>query len=421
MSQKAERPTLSGQRIKTRKRDEKEKYDPIGFRDQLLQGLQDQTDVDQISRFLDQAGGKLDYRRYGETLFDILIAGGILAPGGSLVQDADGNKPFSTKACLFQQDDNTDAIKSFAQVFVKLMRRYKYLEKMFEEEMKKILSFLKGFEESQRHRLAMATAFWLAGSILPPACLINLLQEHLVKDGIAIDFLLEVFVTWKHERDIASLKNALKKAGLDNRLMEFFPPNKRSTEYFKSVFDEKGLSDIVQFHNLQAHAETKKQLQKELDRMIKDEENPKQLATYIRETMQRHGLEDKDVVTILWNAVMGSVEWNKKEELVAEQAFKHLKHYAPIFAEFTGNSKAELALLVKIQEYCYDNMSFMKTFHKIVLLFYKTEVIGESVILHWYREGHSSKGKSVFLEQMKRLVEWLQNAEEESEEEDDED
>jgi hypothetical protein len=78
MSQKAEKPTLSGQRIKTRKRDEKEKYDPIGFRDQLFQGLQDQSDVDQILRFLDQAGGKLDYRRYGESLFDILIAGGIL-------------------------------------------------------------------------------------------------------------------------------------------------------------------------------------------------------------------------------------------------------------------------------------------------------------------------------------------------------
>jgi hypothetical protein len=114
----------------------------------------------------------------------------------------------------------------------------------------------------------------------------------------------------------------------------------------------------------------------------------------------------------LWNAVMGSVEWNKKEELVAEQAFKHLKYYAPIFAEFTVNSKAELALLLKIQDYCYDNMAFMKTFHKIALLFYKTDVLTETVIIHWYREAHGSKGKSVFLEQMKKLVEWLQNAEE---------
>lgn len=99
MSQKVEKPVLSGQRIKTRKRgkfcdflnlwkrlkyalvppDEKERYDPIGFRDGIITGLDKcSNDFEAISRFLDQAGNKLDYRRYGECLFDILIAGGIL-------------------------------------------------------------------------------------------------------------------------------------------------------------------------------------------------------------------------------------------------------------------------------------------------------------------------------------------------------
>lgn len=32
--------------------------------------------------------------------------------------------------------------------------------------------------------------------------------------------------------------------------------------------------------------------------------------------------------------------------------------------------------------------------------------------MKWYKESHSPKGKSVFLEQMKKFVEWLQNAEE---------
>jgi len=79
MSQKAEKPVLSGQRIKTRKRDEKEKYDPIGFRDAVIQGLEKTgSDLEAVSKFLDSAGSKLDYRRYGEVLFDILIAGGLL-------------------------------------------------------------------------------------------------------------------------------------------------------------------------------------------------------------------------------------------------------------------------------------------------------------------------------------------------------
>ena len=40
------------------------------------------------------------------------------------------------------------------------------------------------------------------------------------------------------------------------------------------------------------------------------------------------------------------------------------------------------------------------------------EVVSEDVILKWFKDGHSQKGKSVFLEQMKGFVEWLQNAEE---------
>lgn len=79
MSQKAEKPVLSGQRTKTRKRDEKEKYDPTGFRDAVIQGLDKAgNDLEAVLKFLDTVGSKFDYRRYGEALFDILIAGGLL-------------------------------------------------------------------------------------------------------------------------------------------------------------------------------------------------------------------------------------------------------------------------------------------------------------------------------------------------------
>lgn len=51
----------------------------MGFRDAIISGLDKcANDFEAISRFLDGAGNKLDYRRYGENLFDILIAGGIL-------------------------------------------------------------------------------------------------------------------------------------------------------------------------------------------------------------------------------------------------------------------------------------------------------------------------------------------------------
>ena len=179
MSQKAELPSLTGHRTKTRKRDEKQVNNPTGFRDSVVEGLsktgpegaditdtevtregsapifktttnifrQVGLDLDAVFKFLDTAGNKLDYRRYGEVLLEILIAGGLLAPGGTIQPDAD-KTVVQTRACIFQDAYDLDRTKAWdSMVFVKLMRRYKYLEKMLTEEMSKILVYLKGFSE----------------------------------------------------------------------------------------------------------------------------------------------------------------------------------------------------------------------------------------------------------------------------------
>lgn len=95
--------------------DEREKYDPTGFRDAVLLGLEKAgNDLEAISKYLDAAGSKLDYRRYGEVLFDILIAGGLLVPGGSIAQD--GDKPVKTSACVFEQLEDMESMRNFEQV-----------------------------------------------------------------------------------------------------------------------------------------------------------------------------------------------------------------------------------------------------------------------------------------------------------------
>ena len=59
--------------------DEKKQYDPSGFRDAILEGLEAAgSDLEAVSKFLDVSGSKLDYRRYGVNLIEILIAGGLL-------------------------------------------------------------------------------------------------------------------------------------------------------------------------------------------------------------------------------------------------------------------------------------------------------------------------------------------------------
>lgn len=49
----------------------------------------------------------------------------------------------------------------------------------------------------------------------------------------------------------------------------------------------------------------------------------------------------------------------------------HPQQYSPLLKAFTSQGSSELTLLLKIQEYCYDNIHFMKAFQKIVVLLYK--------------------------------------------------
>ncbi|XP_076268066.1 basic leucine zipper and W2 domain-containing protein kra [Rhynchophorus ferrugineus] len=418
MSQKVEKPVLSGQRIKTRKRDERERNDPIGFRDAIISGLDKcANDFEAISRYLDGAGNKLDYRRYGECLFDILIAGGILVPGGSLSQEGDG--PHKTDACIFNASDeiNMDEMKNWEQVFIKLMRRYKYLEKIFQDEIKKILMFVKYFKQTERKKLAAMLALWISnGSVLFTAVLV-LNNSHLVKDHLALDFLIDIFNNWRTERGVNSLYSAIRKVNLEQHFSTFIPDTKQSQVYFRNAFQKSGLDEILKLYEDQHQQAAKKELQSTLADALAENKPLRDIISDIKEIAARDNIQEHETACIIWTTVMDIPEWSKKEELVTDQAVRHLKVFTVLFSAFTQSAKAELSLLLKVQEYCYSNMTFMRAFHKIVMLFYKTDVISEQAILKWYTQDYNVKGKMMFVDQMKQFVEWLQNAEEESDSE----
>ncbi|XP_063952961.1 eIF5-mimic protein 2-like [Lytechinus pictus] len=421
MSQKEQKPTLTGHRTRTRKRDEKEKYDPTGFRDSILQGLNEAgTDLEQVSKFLVETGHKLNYRLYGETLLDILFAGGILAPGGSVVEDTDKTKVCRSEVCVFTTEEDVKAMQNFwEQVFSKVTRRFKYLEKKLQDELSKIILFLKGFSEMERKKVAMFTSILLAENEVDAKCLLNLFNDHLVKDGIALQFAVDMFAVWLKEKDMTSIATVLSKAQLDNRLLELMPISKRSEANFENIFTEAGLTDFAKYQRARAHAESKKQLYKELSEIFEESGDIKEIQSVIQETMKKNDFTGKDIIGVLWRVMMNSHEWPKKEELIPEQVGRCFKNYMPLFKTFVNNERTEAELLLKMQEYCHANMR--KMFSKMVTWFYSSDVLSEDEILKWYKCNNNLKGKAYFNEQMKKFVDWLNTAEEESDEDDDED
>ncbi|XP_076456175.1 eIF5-mimic protein 2-like [Babylonia areolata] len=418
MNNKVEKPTLSGTRLKTRKRDEKEKYDPNSFRDAVIQGLNEtQGDLEKVSKFLDVSGSRLNYRRYADVLFDILFAGGILAPGGFIVEDAIEPKSSRTDVCIFKCEASPDKIRGYYEVFYKLIRRYKYLEKAFEEEVRKVLVFQKGFQGEERQKLAIVTGYILANTLASPRVLEALFEEHLVKEGLSLESASQIFTVWLKEKDLREVFSALKRVHIDSRLQELFPANKRNAQTMATYFRDKGLGAIADMQTSSQATKAKKEAQKALSEMISEDSPMSEMTEFARDLVKTRGMTETEVTITIWNAVMQGVEWNKKEDQVAEQAMKHLLTFTTLLTSVATTPRAQLALVLKVQDFCYDNMSFLKTFQKVIVMLYNKDVLEEQVILHWYKQAHGAKGKSVFLDQMKSFVEWLQSAEEESDEE----
>jgi len=51
------------------------------------------------------------------------------------------------------------------------------------------------------------------------------------------------------------------------------------------------------------------------------------------------------------------------------------QNYTALLGTFCQTPKSEMTLMLRIQDFCYDNMNFMKVFHKIILLLYKSKRI----------------------------------------------
>lgn len=104
---------------------------------------------------------------------------------------------------------------------------------------------------------------------------------------------------------------------------------------------------------------------------LSDQKPFKEIISDLRELAQKTAIGDHEVIVLIWATIMSLAEWNKKEELVTDQALKYLKPYASLLEEFATTDRAELALMLKIQEFCYENMNFMKAFQKIITLLYQ--------------------------------------------------
>ena len=111
------------------------------------------------------------------------------------------------------------------------------------------------------------------------------------------------------------------------QLLEFFPASKRNDEFFSRHFGSEGLKDIATFYEKRVHSKQKSELVESLTKMIAEPLPFAEAVAFLKQ--QKAAYTEAEAITIIWSAIMGSVDWSRKPEQYEEQALKSTKVCGP--------------------------------------------------------------------------------------------
>lgn len=143
----------------------------------------------------------------------------------------------------------------------------------------------------------------------------------------------------------------------------------------------------------------------------------------INASKHAYNIPIEDVPVAIVKAIMEGPQHSTTEQ--ASELFMYVKnaisHFETLLQHYIKGTETQVSVLQALAE-CAGRLSNIVTiFAKLVLLLYNADIVEEAAIMQWYssyQASDSNTKKQEVLSCVRPVIEWLQNAEEESSEED---
>ena len=232
-----------------------------------------------------------------------IFSGGLLAPGGSPLDDA----PNSVFSVFAAKTATLEHVKPVVTTIDKVIRRYKFLQKPLEEStMRYLLQYITRFEPQQREKLAIATGLFIQQSLVAANVLTVLQKDALAKDDLAITFFDQVCKTYLAEGNMDALGSALRKGGIKDAL-PFFPQTKRAqANLVSSHFSGVGLAPVGEYFQKRAAKDLRDSIVQRLREMRgsvsdtpeeSDEAAREEIIDFLKESRTKMAVAPEDFVS----------------------------------------------------------------------------------------------------------------------------
>jgi len=203
-------------------------------------------------------------------------------------------------------------------------------------------------------------------------------------------------------------------------LQQMLPECERSKDRMMIILEDRGLSFMFPLLRVQA----------ELWKQIQAQPNPAALFKWIRENLDIDLQADKGFINTLISSLLRYVtnettlkdsnDDTATDKLMMEQEKDMLSAYQTMLQTFLHERQPlQLVAIYALQVHCHSNKWPKGMLLRMFVLMYDLEIIEEEAFLKWKEEVNDEfpgKGKALF--QVNQWLTWLEQAEEESEEED---
>ena len=136
----------------------------------------------------------------------------------------------------------------------------------------------------------------------------SLLDDAKVNKGTSLEFLTQFCKEFLNRDPIEELDTLFKRARLDDKMLNFFPQQKRSIDHFNAYFTESGLKVLVDLNKKRFSDAQLRNLAAELKMLIQEEGTVKDALELVGSKIEELKLDEKDVLPVLWTTIMDSVQ-----------------------------------------------------------------------------------------------------------------
>jgi len=407
--------SLTGVRTRSRKRDVKKKFEPEVFTEEVVRLIdEDLDDLDQafanIQAGVNDSSSPIDFETYGETFWEIFVAGGIVAPGGE-VSNEDGEY---NEACVLAMPANR--IPELNKLANGVLQRHRFMRPILEDVLCKVCMFVDKYDDECQLKLAQFMANFII-ELSAEACMVTKLQQEksLVDSGKALHFCTIFFREFLKKSTPEKLSRALK-AGKADRVLTLMPSTKRTPINLFKHFEEAGLHNYAKYLTVQTLEHRGDIMVESLEEIFSEMSCMEEGAEMIQAKQQEQALANKDVITCILSKLHETLELTSKNR--AKEYMKFLMSYAELLSFFTKGRQAETQLLKVMLEYIQDDPDLEKAFMPTCEGLYSCEwnTVGEDAIMEWYETTVKSGDEeyATYIEYMAPFVEWLKNTPEDA-------